>query len=319
MQGSFSNDDVVASPMVLICCTRRKIEKMKIYFDKNVLSHLISAKRGAAETNGVTKDDVKVLCEAVASGKITNVLSTMHLQEAAYALRAASPRVAAEELSLIQDLMDTTRIIKPSGDMLIDDIISYARGEALGSPLLPFTYKLEDLFSFGGDIEERMKALDDTDKQNHQFVELAEAAKDNDRAFVLQEFGGERPDFEEFFAQKIYQRIINTIDNVEKRTGSEGLVDACKSKGIEGMVRIPSLFLAEGVGLSYQYARIFDEISNKQKRRRGDPSDLKHALSASACDLLITHDSDFFFWMNRIPDKPIQLLDHVHKLIEAVG
>ena len=144
---------------------------MKIYFDKNVLSHVISAQNGSAETNGVTQDDVDALRQAVAAGKITSLLSTMHLQEAAYALRAASPKVAEDELSLIQGLMDTSQILKPSGQLLIDDVISYARGEARSLPVIPFTYGLEELFKPDGDIEERLKALDDTDKQNRQFFE----------------------------------------------------------------------------------------------------------------------------------------------------
>src|SRR5262245_26309543 len=74
------------------------ISMLKIYFDKNVLSHIINAQRGAAETNGVTLDDVKSLLNAVAAGKIINLLSVMHLQEASYALRASSPSVAQDEL-----------------------------------------------------------------------------------------------------------------------------------------------------------------------------------------------------------------------------
>jgi hypothetical protein len=266
----------------------------------------------------VTEDDVNALRQAVAAGRITSLLSTMHLQEAAYALRAALPNKAEDELRLIRDLMDTSQITKPCGNLLVDDVISYARGEASSSPLVPFNCNLEDLFRRDGDIDERMKALDDTDKQNRQFMELTDAFKSNDRAFVLQEFGGDKPGFEEFFSKKIHERMLGTILSVEKRTGSQGLVDACKRQGIEGMIRIQSLFLAEGVSLSYQYARIFDEISKKKKKRRGDPPDLKHALSASACDLLVTHDDDFFFWMDRIPDKRIQVVDHVHRLVEAL-
>lgn len=55
-------------------------EMVKVYFDKNVLSHIISAQRGAAETNRVTLDDVKSLLSAVAEGKVMNLLSVMHLQ-----------------------------------------------------------------------------------------------------------------------------------------------------------------------------------------------------------------------------------------------
>ena len=63
---------------------------MKVYFDKNVLSHIICVQRGDKETHGVTLEDVSELIDAVSEGKIISLLSTMHLQEAAYVLRAAS-------------------------------------------------------------------------------------------------------------------------------------------------------------------------------------------------------------------------------------
>jgi hypothetical protein len=74
----------------------------------------------------------------------------------------------------------------------------------------------------------------------------------------------------------------------------------------------------EGSSLSYQDARIFDEISEKKNNRWDDPSDLKHALSASASDLFVTHDDDFAFWIARIPNIQIEVLNHVHLLIERI-
>ncbi len=50
---------------------------LKVYLDKNVLSHIISSQRGEAKTNGVTVDDLKALLKAVAGGKITVLLSFM--------------------------------------------------------------------------------------------------------------------------------------------------------------------------------------------------------------------------------------------------
>lgn len=55
---------------------------LKVYLDKNVLSHVISSQRGAPETHGVTTDDLKALLNAVAEKKTTVLLSFMHIQEA---------------------------------------------------------------------------------------------------------------------------------------------------------------------------------------------------------------------------------------------
>jgi len=291
---------------------------IKIYLDKNVLSHIISSQRGAAETNGVTVDDLKALLKAVAEDKITFLLSFMHLQEAAYALRASSPDVAKSELQLIRDLTDTKQVINFPRDLLINDVISYAKGEDTQSPFIPNTLDLEQLFSTTGDIEERRRLLDETDNDNANFLAVTTDAKDNDKAYALQEFDGKKPSFEEFYKKKVEERIVATVKRVEEETKSEGLLDACKEKGIGGMIDIKSIALAEGASLSYQYARVFNELSEKQKKRVGDASDLRHALLASAADILITHDKDFAFWIERIPHNGLEVLDHVHKLVERL-
>jgi hypothetical protein len=79
------------------------------------------------------------------------------------------------------------------------------------------------------------------------------------------------------------------------------------------------LAIAGGASLSYQYARAFREFSEKEKRRSGDPPDLKHALVSSAADLLVTHDGDFAFWFGRVPEKGVEVLEHLHKLLGRVA
>lgn len=294
-------------------------EMVKVYFDKNVLSHIISAQRGVAETNRVSLDDVKSLLSAVADGKVMNLLSVMHLQEASYALRALSPSVAQDELRLLKDLMNTREIIKFPSDLLKDDITAYSEGHELSSPLIANPLNLDELFSDKGDIAERKKVLDDTDQSNANFLTSTSNAKLNDLECVLAEFGGKQPTFEEFYNKKVVERVVGLISRAEEETGRKGLLDACKSKGLEQMLQVPSVALAEGTSLSYQYARIFEEMSEKKRKRLGDPGDLNHALLASAANVLVTHDQDFVSWVDRIPHKPFKVLDHVKKLIQSLA
>jgi hypothetical protein len=64
---------------------------------------------------------------------------------------------------------------------------------------------------------------------------------------------------------------------------------------------------------------MFGGLKKKKQKRHGDPPDLHHALSASACDVFVTHDEEFAFWMDRIPEKRIKVLDHVTRLFELIG
>ena len=73
-----------------------------VYLDKNVLSHLLTVQRTGVDTNQVFPADVKKLQDAVAAGRVRNLMSVVQIQEAAYALNAPSEQVAKEELRLIR-------------------------------------------------------------------------------------------------------------------------------------------------------------------------------------------------------------------------
>lgn len=64
---------------------------------------------------------------------------------------------------------------------------------------------------------------------------------------------------------------------------------------------------------------MFGELSEKEQRRKGDSPDLRHALLSSAGDTFVTHDRDFAFWFDRVPRRGVQVLDHLHKLLERIA
>jgi hypothetical protein len=288
---------------------------IRVYFDKNVLSHLLTSQRGGPEAHGITNSDWKDLFDAVGAGRILNLLGVMHLQEAVYSLRAKSPQVAEEEKRLIHDLMYTEEIIKFPDDLLKDDILSYAQGGGPTHPLMPNTIDLDRLFSDSGDIEERRQALDETTDYNTEFLDETRGANSNDRPIVVADFGGKQPSFKDFYNKRIDRTVSELVERAEQETGQEGLFEICKKRGIGGLVEFKSIAMAAGASLSYQYARLFNEISQNRKAREGDASDLNHALLASAADVFITHDKDFAFWISRVPNTRVEVLDHVHKLI----
>jgi hypothetical protein len=288
---------------------------LKVYLDKNVLSHMLTVQRTGNETNRVTTADVTNLREAIKAGRIRNLMSVVQIQEAAYVLNAPSTQLAKEELTFLRELLDQKEVIKFPRDLLLDNIINYANGNGPAYALMANTLDLEGLFSVGGDIEERKEALADTTKHGAEFVAAATRANDNDREVILSEFGNTQPKFEEFYQSKIIQRLKGLVRRAEEFTGKDGLLAACEKRGIEGMLEFRTLAIAEGASLSYQYARVFGELSEKERRRKGDPPDLQHALLASTAEILVTHDGDFAFWFNRVPHRGVEVLDHLHKLL----
>lgn len=289
-----------------------------VYLDKNVLSHILTVQRGRPESDGVTPDDVVKLREAVAAGRIRNLMSVMQIQEAAFALNADSITVAEEELALIRELLYQREVIKFPKDLLLENIINYAYGAEPAYPLTPNTLDLDGLFSPTGDIDERKQDLSDTKKQEADFLDAGSQANDNERELILAEFGGVPPSFEDFYEAKIVSRLRELVESTEKHSGGTGLVAACEARGVEGMLEFQALAIAGGAALSYQYARVFREFSEKKNRRSGDPPDWSHALLSSAADLLVTHDGDLAFWFGRVPSKGVEVLDHLHRLFERL-
>lgn len=290
-----------------------------VYLDKNVLSHILTVQRGRTEPNRVTPADVEKLKEAVTAGKIRNLMSVMQIQEAAYSLNAPSPEVAQEELRLIRELLYQEEVIKFPNDLLLEDIFNYASGKGPAYPLMPNNLDLDGLFSPEGDIEKRKQDLTDTKAQEAEFLEAGRKGNDNDRDIILDEFGGKQPSFETFYQAKIVPRLRGLIQKAEKHTRADGLLAACEERGLEKMLEVRTLAIAEGASLSYQYARIFREFSEKEQRRQGDPPDLKHALLSSAADILVTHDGDFAFWFGRVPNKGVEVLAHLHQLLKRLS
>lgn len=289
-----------------------------VYLDKNVLSHILTVQHGRTETNRVTPTDVKKLLEAVADGQIRNLMSMMHIQEAAYALDAPSAETPKEELGLMRALLYQEEVIKFPKDLLFEDIVNYANGHGPAYPLMPNTLDLDGLFSRTGDIDKRKQDLADTKAQEAVFLETTTKANDNDRDIILTEFGNAPPTFEALYQAKIIPRLRGLVQSAERHSEQDGLLVACEERGIEGLLSFRTLAIAGGASLSYQYARVFGEFSEKEQRRKGDAPDLNHALLSSAADILVTHDSDFVFWFGRVPNKGVEILDHLHKLLERI-
>ena len=89
----------------------------------------------------------------------------------------------------------------------------------------------------------------------------------------------EVPPFEEYFEAN-YRGVLEII------VDRAGYLEACRERGIEGLLTIPSLNVAVRGQLSLTYANTFLGRLPQQ----GDSADMQHAFIAATVETLVTED-----------------------------
>ncbi len=102
--------------------------RSNVYFDTNVFDHI--------QKNGdEAKGTLEALRTAVKTSKISILLSGTNLEEI-LPLLESDPSLARAELQLILELTVGQRLLKPTEELLRDDIVSYAKGSILPQPCI---------------------------------------------------------------------------------------------------------------------------------------------------------------------------------------
>jgi hypothetical protein len=119
----------------------------------------------------------------------------------------------------------------------------------------------------------------------------------------------ERPTFEWFYDQK-------AVSLAEWLADSAGLLDTCRNRGIERLLKIPAIKMAVGASLSFVYAAGFE----RRKEKPSDSRDVLHATLAAAIDaVFVTHDTPLReCLLARVPLKGFRTLT-LPELLEEVG
>lgn len=86
---------------------------------------------------------------------------------------------------------------------------------------------------------------------------------------------------------------------------SFGVAEECERRGLDKLLKIPSLRIMVGHGMSLIYG-----FAVERKAPKGsDSRDLQHALcAAAAADIFVTHDQGLTVLLNRIPPKGFRVL-----------
>jgi len=280
--------------------------KKTVYFDTNVFDHI---HKGI----GVTEDDRLALRSAVKTGRISLVLSFLNLEEVLSSMES-SPSQANAELQLILDLADWQRVVKPPNMLLGDDICCYAKGEDLPDPFI----------AIDPVIQSNLRALmNPSQKEINDLWPVIREAQQQKENFVsrMKEANEKVLPYAKDFLRKSHGRSPNWLDYwirleegfAEGFAEHEKVLDACKQRGIKGLLALRSVRMAVGASISLAYAETFE----KRTPKIGDSRDMQHAILAAATDTFVINDKSFARLLGRVPINDFQVLD-LHAFMERI-
>jgi len=277
------------------------IKIRNVYFDTNVFDHIY-------KRTSISESDLLALDSAVKTGKISVLPSITNFEEVVCVL-VSRPNLAIAELRLILRLTDIQNLLKPHFLLVSDDIKSYALTGLPSQPFIDDSVIQSILRILQNPSQQDMAELLPVVKATQEQKQGLYSGMEETREKILLEakkLEGRRPSFNDYWKEFAKKRAESFAERV-------GVLDACKKRGINGLLELRSVRLALGMNLSLFYAQTLERRTPKI----GDSRDIHHAIIASAADGFVTDDGEFARLLSRvlIEDFEVMNLNDLFELI----
>lgn len=269
-----------------------------VYFDTNVFDHIYKG-------IDIAESAQHLLRLAVETGRISILLSVLNFEEIMGLLEKSNAQAVAV-LRLMAGLVEKNRIVKPSDMFLRDDIHRYAQGNELLAPFINLDPVIQSNLEVltnpsQKDIDELLVIVKEVKKEKENFVLTMREANSkvlpHAKQFLKNNYG-KPPNWKDYW-ESLAERFAEGFVEREK------LLDACRNRGIKGLLALRSVRMTVGASLSLAYAETFE----KRTPKMGDSRDMQHAVLATAADAFVTHDHNLARLLARIPIERFQVLD----------
>jgi len=289
---------------------------LRAYFDTSVPSGIVDAK--------VPADEIAALSAAFARKDIIAPIGPVILDELFGELeidRAAMIR----KLAVLRQFDAFRGLLKMPSDMLKEAIEAYAAGVEPPPVMVP-----------EADRRTAVKVMAEVMAGSRRYDgDLKAAVGGVDRlknSWLEDMLGGQRKFLTDPGWVQIEPQVRREIsfahyfassapDMAVAHAESHGCADACRDRGVDGLLRVPSVRLCVGVALSQIYAQVFGTHGQPDLRRpdRGDGYDIWHAILASTADVFVTFDRRLADHIERIPDvENVRVLRTVKALLACM-
>lgn len=183
--------------------------------------------------DGCTAADVAALRKSVYGRDVTLALSIHHIEEIVIA-RRVSPQALSAQIRFTLSFASLRYLLKPSADLLIDEIRSYAASGAAGSPFLHGS--AADAISSG--IGELIES--DGEEIAEDFVEALELARARrgDLALMIDRARA---------AAAVAPEGDRIVAAMRALAGAAGALAGCEERGISGLMGLRIVRMAAGI------------------------------------------------------------------------
>ena len=120
---------------------------------------------------------------------------------------------------------------------------------------------------------------------------------------------GQIPTFEEWYNECWRDYLMAFLEDC-------GVTEQCRGRGLDNMMKIPSLGAMIGFGMSYVYGVAVERCTPKGS----DSRDMQHVVcAAAAADVLVTHDEELSRLLGRVPVRGLRVmrLQELLKLVQS--
>lgn len=278
-----------------------------VYIDTNVFDYIY-------KQSCLIAPDLKRLRRAISRGNISIVLSIINLEETVSALELC-PNIVEGEIRLILSLADWNKVIKDTGEILTEDIECYAKGKVPASPFISDKEVLSSIRTLCNwrqpNINDLLAVAQETRIHKENFIETMRELQTRTHRYYekfrerLSPIEIKRMD-DDLRTFNVYWQITS-LKFVAILARHAGVLNACRKRGMEGLLRIRSVLMCTGAHLSMFYAQHIETPHRRPKS--GDSRDLLHAITASAADVFVTRDKQFASTLRRIPIQGFDVMD----------
>lgn len=261
------------------------------YLERNTFAHLHAR-------HGVTAADEQRLRDAIAEHRLTIFLSPATIEET-LALAEEAPALAKAQLDLILDLSDRTRLVKPPGIMLADDIKAYADGAPTPEPFVSVD---ADMWA------DNMTLPIEAAAQHPDILAIVKVAREQKEEFRdgLEPARVARTQHARKFRRLTFEALFQAerVPFAEALATRVSVLDQVRARGLDGLLHMRSVRATVGFSVALVYA----QLVNGRVPRESDSRDMHHAVMAAAADVFVTDDGRLRDDLRRVPDLPFEVI-----------